>query len=160
MFLQDISGKGFLNSWCQIQVHKQHPAISKAPEMSLGGNSRSLSDFLCHILTALITLFFKNTKSRYVIPHCLFCISEENRRDNSPCRCFFLRVGSFSGQPKVTMMNGSPTHCPEIWRLLQKISENWYGASCSYPHMCYTSFSLGWEELALLVLTDHGGAPC
>lgn len=43
---------------------------------------------------------------------------------------------------------------------LQKISENQNEASGSYPHTCYTGFSLAWEEIALLVLTDHGGAPC
>lgn len=63
----------------------KHLVISKALETALGGNKRSLSDFLCHILTALPTLFSKNPKSTYIIPQGFFCISEENPRDNSPC---------------------------------------------------------------------------
>lgn len=92
----------------------KHLVISKALEMAVGGNNRSLSDFLCHILTALPTPFSKNPKSMYIIPQCLFCISEENPRDNSSHWYFFLRVDSFSDQPWVTMMNGSQTPHPKI----------------------------------------------
>lgn len=101
--------------------------------MAVGGNNKSLSDFLCHILTALPMQFSKNPKSIYIIPQCLLCISEKNPRDNSPCWYFFLRAGSFSDQPWVTMMNGSQTECPKIWRF---IAENLGKSQWSLRQLC------------------------
>lgn len=41
------------------KFRNKHLVISKAPEMSLGGNNRFLPDFLYHIVIVLTTVFFK-----------------------------------------------------------------------------------------------------
>lgn len=150
----------FLNSSCQIQVHKYASCYLQSPEMSLGGNSRSFSDFCAIYLQHQLHCFSKIPRVGTLSLSTLFCISEGNPRHISPCSVSFWGEVHFQASPGWQWWMDLQHSAQKSEDSLHKISENLMELSYSYTHLWYMNFSLRWEVLVLLILTDHGGAPC